>query len=207
MNPCLPPLPLATFSMGQSSDALSADQVAFIESQRIFFVGTATADSTVNVSPKGRDALRVLDERRVIWLNLTGSGNETAAHVQACPRMTLMFCAFEGPPQILRLYGTARAIQRGDAGWEALYGHFELLAGARQIFDLAIERVQTSCGMAVPRYSYGGDRTELDAWARRKGNEGLERYWKRKNRRSIDGLPAPIPAPIAALGAPDAAGD
>ncbi len=197
--------------MGQSSNALTADQISFIAAQKLFFVGTATADSTVNVSPKGRDALRVLDERRVIWLNLTGSGNETAAHVQACPRMTLMFCAFEGPPQILRLYGTARTIQYGEAcgeaGWEALFSHFEPLAGARQIFDLAIERVQTSCGMAVPRYSYGGDRTELDSWARRKGNDGLERYWKRKNRRSIDGLPAPIPAPITAPGAPEASSD
>ncbi len=185
--------------MGQSCGALSDDHIAFIAAQKLFFVGTATADSTVNVSPKGRDALRVLDERRVIWLNLTGSGNETAAHVQAYPRMTLMFCAFEGPPQILRLYGTACTIQCGEEcgedGWEALYGLFEPLAGARQIFDLAIDRVQTSCGMAVPRYAYAGDRTALDSWARRKGTEGLERYWQRKNRRSIDGLPAPIPAP------------
>ncbi|MDM7951682.1 MAG: pyridoxamine 5'-phosphate oxidase family protein [Cyanobium sp. CZS 25K] len=181
--------------MGQSCDALSADHIHFIAAQKLFFVGTATADSRVNVSPKGMDSLRVLDEHRVIWLNLTGSGNETAAHVQLCPRMTLMFCAFEGPPQILRLYGTARTIQRGEAGWEALFGQFEPLPGARQIFDLAIERVQTSCGMAVPQYAYGGDRTALTAWARRKGTEGLERYWQRKNRRSIDGLSAPIPAP------------
>jgi hypothetical protein len=185
--------------MGQSCGALTADHIAFIAAQKLFFVGTATADSTVNVSPKGRDALRVLGERRVVWLNLTGSGNETAAHVQACPRMTLMFCAFEGPPQILRVYGTARTIQCGEEcgedGWDELYGLFEPLAGARQIFDLAIDKVQTSCGMAVPMYAYGGDRTALDSWARRKGNDGLERYWKRKNRRSIDGLPAPIPAP------------
>jgi hypothetical protein len=112
--------------------------------------------------------------------------------------MTLMFCAFEGQPLILRLYGTARTIQRGEPGWEALYTHFEPRAGARQIFDLAIERVQTSCGMAVPRFSFDGERTELDAWARRKGDDGLERYWQRKNRRSIDGLPAPIPIPAAA---------
>ena len=180
--------------MGQSFDALSADHIAFLEAQKLFFVGTATADSRVNVSPKGMDSLRVLDERRLIWLNLTGSGNETAAHVQVNPRMTLMFCAFEGQPLILRLYGSARTIQRGEPDWDGLFTHFEPLAGARQIFDLAIERVQTSCGMAVPRFSFAGERTELDAWARRKGNEGLERYWQRKNRRSIDGLPAPIPA-------------
>ena len=110
--------------------------------------------------------------------------------------MTLMFCAFEGNPQILRLYGTARTIQRGEPDWDGLFAHFEPLAGARQIFDLAIERVQTSCGMAVPHFSYGGDRTELDAWARRQGPDGIARYWHRKNRRSIDGLPAPIPAPL-----------
>ena len=184
--------------MGQSTGALTADHIAFIEAQKLFFVGTATADSRVNVSPKGMDSLRVLDERRVIWLNLTGSGNETAAHVQLCPRMTLMFCAFEGKPLILRLYGTARAIQRGEADWDGLFARFEPLAGARQIFDLAIEQVQTSCGMAVPHYAYEGDRTELEAWARGKGNDGLERYWHRKNRRSIDGLPAPIPAAASA---------
>jgi hypothetical protein len=181
--------------MGQSTGALSPDHIAFIEAQKLFFVGTATADSRVNVSPKGMDSLRVLDDRHLIWLNLTGSGNETAAHVQVCPRMTLMFCAFEGKPLILRLYGTARTIQRGEPEWDALFARFEPLAGARQIFALTIEKVQTSCGMAVPHFAYQGDRTELDAWARRQGTDGLERYWHRKNRRSIDGLPAPIPAP------------
>jgi hypothetical protein len=181
--------------MGQSSGALSTEHIAFIEAQKLFFVGTATADSRVNISPKGMASLRVLGASRVIWLNLTGSGNETAAHVQVCPRMTLMFCAFEGQPLILRLYGSARTIQHGEADWEELFAHFEPLAGARQIFDLAIERVQTSCGMAVPRYSFAGERRDLDAWARRKGPAGLERYWQQKNRRSIDGLPAPIPAP------------
>jgi hypothetical protein len=183
--------------MGQSTDALTAEHIDFIEAQKLFFVGTATADSRVNISPKGMDSLRVMGANRVIWLNLTGSGNETAAHVQRCPRMTLMFCAFEGKPLILRLYGSAHTIQHGEPGWEALYAHFEPLAGARQIFDLAIEKVQTSCGMAVPRFSFDGERTELESWAHRKGPAGLERYWQRKNRRSIDGLPAPIPAPAS----------
>ncbi|KEF41585.1 MAG: pyridoxamine 5'-phosphate oxidase [Cyanobium sp. CACIAM 14] len=185
--------------MGQSTDSLTAEHVAFIEAQKLFFVGTATADSRVNVSPKGMDSLRVLGERRVIWLNLTGSGNETAAHVQRSPRMTLMFCAFEGRPLILRLYGSARTLQHGEPGWDELVAHFEPLAGSRQIFDLAIERVQTSCGMAVPRYAFLGERRDLETWARRKGPEGLERYWQQKNRRSIDGLPAPIP-PVASSG-------
>ncbi|WP_216900523.1 pyridoxamine 5'-phosphate oxidase family protein [Synechococcus sp. CCY 9618] len=181
--------------MGQSFDALTADHIAFIAAQKLFFVATATADSRVNLSPKGMDALRVLEASRLIWLNLTGSGNETAAHVQLCPRMTLMFCAFEGNPLILRLYGSARTIQRGEPDWDELYARFEPLAGARQIFELAIEKVQTSCGMAVPRFAYQGDRSDLDAWARRQGKAGIERYWFRKNRRSIDGLPAPIPTP------------
>jgi hypothetical protein len=149
------------------------------------------------------DSLRVLDANRLIWLNLTGSGNETAAHVQVNPRMTLMFCAFEGKPQILRLYGSARTIQRGEPGWDELFARFEPLAGARQIFDLAIERVQTSCGMAVPRFTFAGERTQLDAWARRQGPDGIARYWQRKNRRSIDGLQAPIPAAAPAAAPAD----
>ena len=180
--------------MGQHATALTAEQIRFIGEQKIFFVGTATADSRVNVSPKGMDSLRVLGDSRVVWLNLTGSGNETAAHVQQLPRMTLMFCAFEGKPSILRLYGTARVIQAGEPCWSELFPLFEPLPGARQIFDLRVELVQTSCGMAVPRYAYKGDRQELSRWAAGKGEEGLARYWKRKNRRSLDGLPAPIPA-------------
>jgi hypothetical protein len=180
--------------MGQQSATLSPEQIRFIGEQKLFFVGTATADSRVNVSPKGMDSLRVLGETRVVWLNLTGSGNETAAHVQQLPRMTLLFCAFEGKPSILRLYGTARVIQAGEPGWSKLFSLFEPLPGARQIFDLRVELVQTSCGMAVPRYTYRGDRQDLSRWAAKKGTEGLARYWNRKNRRSLDGLPAPIPA-------------
>lgn len=180
--------------MGQHATALTTEQVRFIGEQKLFFVGTATADSRVNVSPKGMDSLRVLGDTRVVWLNLTGSGNETAAHVQQLPRMTLLFCAFEGKPSILRLYGTARVIQAGEPGWSELFPLFDPLPGARQIFDLRVELVQTSCGMAVPRYTYRGDRQDLSRWAARKGKEGLARYWKTKNRRSLDGLPAPIPA-------------
>ena len=174
--------------MGQQYSALSDKHRAFIAAQKIFFVGTATADSRVNVSPKGMDSLRVLDANRVIWLNVTGSGNETAAHVQHNPRMTLMFAAFDGPPNILRLYGQARAIHRQDADWEALYRQFTPIAGARQIFDLKVDLVQTSCGMAVPYYDYRGERTLLKDWAERKGEEGIAEYWQRKNQASIDGI-------------------
>jgi hypothetical protein len=144
--------------MAQQHDALSDKHISFIAEQKIFFVGTATADSRVNVSPKGLNSLRVLGSNRVAWLNVTGSGNETAAHVQLQPRMTLMFCAFEGAPLILRLYGQAKAVHQSDPEWAELLGHFEPLPGTRQIFDMQVDMVQTSCGMAVPLYSYEGDR-------------------------------------------------
>lgn len=180
--------------MGKQYDSLSAQLIEFIAQQKIFFVGTAAGDSRVNVSPKGMDSLRVLGGNRVIWLNLTGSGNEASAHVQQDPRMTLMFCAFDGPPLILRLYGSARVIHPRDADWPALSGHFDALPGARQIFDLAIDLVQTSCGMGVPRYAYQGDRDQLLDWARNKGDDGLRQYWADKNQSSIDGLPTHIVA-------------
>ena len=159
----------------------------FIEEQKIFFVATATADSRINLSPKGMDSLRVLDSNRVAWLNVTGSGNETAAHVQENPRMTLMFTALEDNPLILRLYGTARAIHKDDPEWQRLFPLFTPLPGARQIFDLTVELVQTSCGMAVPLYDYVGEREQLNAWATKKGEEGVEAYWKETNHTSLDG--------------------
>jgi len=135
------------------------------------------------------DSLRVLSPNRVIWLNVTGSGNETAAHVADNPRMTLMFCAFEGRPLILRLYGEARAIHPRDPDWQALLKHFPALPGARQIFDLTVDLVQSSCGMAVPLFDYAEDREALNDWGRRKGPEGIEEYWREKNVTSLDGKP------------------
>jgi hypothetical protein len=178
--------------MGRRYDELTDRHIEFIAQQKLFFVGTATADSRVNVSPKGMDTLRVLGSRRVAWLNLTGSGNETAAHVQQSPRMTLMFCAFEGAPLILRLYGTAKVIHRNDPEWRELFALFKPLPGARQIFDVALDLVQTSCGMAVPTYAYVGDRALLSEWAVRKGDDGIRRYWEEKNQMSIDGIPTRI---------------
>jgi hypothetical protein len=159
--------------MGKQYVSLSEDLAEFIAEQRIFFVGTATGGSRVNVSPKGMDSLRVLNNNQVIWLNATGSGNETSAHVQLDQRMTIMFCAFEGPPLILRLYGTARVVHKNDDDWEVLLAYFNPLPGARQIFDLSIELVQTSCGMAVPCYEHMGDRELLSDWAKKKGDVGL----------------------------------
>lgn len=178
--------------MGKTYDALSDEHIRFISEQKVFFVGTATADSRVNISPKGMDTLRVLSPTRVIWLNLTGSGNETAAHIQQSPRMTLMFCAFDGDPLILRLYGSARVVHRKDADWADLFALFEPLPGARQIFDLSIDLVQTSCGFGVPNFEYAGDRDTLNEWATKKGGDGIRQYWADKNQTSLDGLPTHI---------------
>jgi hypothetical protein len=178
--------------MAQMYSELSERHRQFIAQQKLFFVATATAGSRINLSPKGMDSLRVADPRRVIWLNVTGSGNETAAHVQIDPRMTLMFCAFDGVPLILRLYGRARVIHPKDADWAVLYAQFKPLPGARQIFELAVSQVQTSCGMGVPLMDYRGERGSLEAWAEKKGAAGVRDYWAQKNLTSIDGLPTHI---------------
>lgn len=180
--------------MGQRFNELSEKHVQFITEQKIFFVGTATADSRVNISPKGMDSLRVLSSTNVAWLNVTGSGNETSAHVQLDPRMTVMFCSFDSPPLILRLYGTAKVVHKGDPEWNELFSLFKALSGARQIFNVMIDLVQTSCGMAVPYFSYAGDRELLSDWAIKKGVEGLKQYWEEKNQMSIDGIPTQIVA-------------
>lgn len=178
--------------MGKQYDALSSDMMHFIAKQKLFFVGTATDDSRVNVSPKGMDSMRVIDANRVAWLNVTGSGNETAAHVQINPRMTVMFCAFEGVPYILRLYGQAKVIHHNDDNWNAMYALFNPIAGARQIFELRMDLVQVSCGMAVPNFAYEGDRTLLKDWAEKRGEEGIKDYWQEKNQSSIDAIPTHV---------------
>jgi hypothetical protein len=178
--------------MGQQYTEISKKLRSFIEAQKIFFVGTAAADGRVNVSPKGMDSLRVLSPKRVVWLNLTGSGNETAAHVQANPRMTLMFTAFEGNPLILRLYGEARAIHHNDPQWTELIKLFKPLPGARQVFDLSVDLVQTSCGFGVPIFDYQGQRDQLRTWSMKKGQDGIRQYWKDKNETSLDGVPTHI---------------
>jgi hypothetical protein len=174
--------------VGQQFPSLTEAHIEFIASQKMFFVATATESGRVNLSPKGGDGFRVLDPNRVAWQNLTGSGNESAAHVRIHPRMTLMFCAFEGSPLILRLYGIARAIHRNDSEWPQFVGHFPPNPGARQVFEMLVEQVQTSCGMSVPLFAYQGDRILLDQWAANKGEAGLREYWAKKNVRSIDGF-------------------
>lgn len=161
----------------------------FIERQHMFFVATAARGGRVNVSPKGLDSLRVLSPNRVVWLNGTGSGNETAAHLLDLPRMTLMFCAFEGKPLILRLYGVATGFQTGDDGWNDNIDRFPPMLGARNIFSLDIDLVQTSCGFGVPLFEHEGQRTLMDSWAANKGPDGLREYQQHTNMVSIDGFP------------------
>lgn len=178
--------------MGKRFNELSEKHICFINEQKLYFVGTATADSRVNISPKGMDSLRVLSPNRVAWLNTTGSGNETSAHVQQAPRMTILFCAFDGAPLILRLYGTAKVVHKLDPEWDELFAEFKPLPGARQIFDVSVDLVQSSCGMAVPYFSYTGERELLSDWAEKQGEQGLRDYWAKNNQVSLDGIPTHI---------------
>ncbi len=180
--------------MGKRYEVLTDKLIEFIKVQKIFFVGKATNNSRVNVSPKGMDSLRVIDNKRVAWLNVTGSGNETSAHVQQNSRITIMFCALHGPPLILRLYGSAKVIHKNDTEWKKLFALFKPLPGARQIFDLSIELVQTSCGMGVPYYEYSGDRELLNDWAQKRDDESMKQYWLEKNQLSINDIPTHIAA-------------
>lgn len=175
--------------MAKQFPAILDDHRQFIESQHMFFVGTAVAEGRVNISPKGMDSLRVMSENRVVWRNLTGSGNETDGHVQIDPRMTLMFVSFEKRPMILRLYGNARVIHHRDADWPDLNALFPASVGARQIFDVEIDLVQTSCGFSIPFFDYAGERDTLAKWAEAKGEDGVHDYWRDRNGATIDGIP------------------
>ena len=174
--------------MGKKLEKLNPELTNFIKKQHVFFVGTAAAEGRVNVSPKGMDSFRVLDDNKIVWLNLTGSGNETAAHLLQNDRMTIMFCAFEGKPLILRLYGHAKIYHPRDAGFEQYINLFSPGPGARQIIEMDIGLVQTSCGFAVPLLDFKEERTILKVWAEKKGDEGIRDYWEEKNTQSIDGF-------------------
>ena len=164
----------------------------FIEAQKMFFVATAPNNGRINLSPKGMDTFRILNENRVLWLSVTGSGNETAAHLVENKRITIMFCAFEGAPNIVRLYGKGEVIHPKDSDWNELIKLFPELPGARQIFDVSVKTAQTSCGMSIPFYEYQGERNQLIDWANDKGEEGIKAYWQDRNTQSIDGLPTGI---------------
>ena len=180
--------------MGKTYAAITPELQQFIARQPLFFVASAplSGEGHVNLSPKGLDCFRVLDPHAVCYLDLTGSGNETAAHVGENGRITFMFCAFSGPPRILRLYGRGRVVRPGAPEWDALRACFPDYPGARQIIQAAIHRVQSSCGFGVPLLEYTGQRDTLPRWAEAKGEAGLAAYRTEKNRRSIDGLDAPL---------------
>lgn len=180
--------------MGKRYPDLQPDQIAFIGEQHLYFVGTAAPGTRVNLSPKGMDSLRILSPSRILWLNLTGSGNETAAHLALDPRITLMWCSFTARPLILRAYGTGRAVHRGDADWAELAAQLPDQPGARQIVEVSIDLVQSSCGFAVPFMDFREDRPVLKTWAEGKGPDGLRSYWDDRNRQTIDGLPTGIEA-------------
>jgi len=174
--------------MGQQFSEITDKQKQFISQQKVFFVGTAAAEGRVNISPKGMDTLRVIDPNKIVWLNLTGSGNETAAHLPKNDRMTIMFCAFESKPLILRAYGKAVIHHEWDAAYEQYIGLFPTIAGSRQIIEMEVDLVQTSCGYAVPFMEFKEERSQLRAWSEKKGEDGIRDYWQKTNQKSIDGF-------------------
>ncbi|KAA3660083.1 MAG: pyridoxamine 5'-phosphate oxidase family protein [Chloroflexi bacterium] len=175
--------------MAKFYNELSEDLQDFIAEQHIFFVATAPENGRINLSPKGMDSFRCVNGSEVMFLNVTGSGNETAAHLAENGRITIMCCSFEKRPLILRLYGTGKAIHPRDTEWESLIAQFPPIPGARQIIQLQIETVQTSCGFGVPFYEFQGERDTLNRVTIQKGEEGIQKYREEKNQVSIDGLP------------------
>ena len=177
--------------MGQVHDELPDAIARFLGEQPVFFVASAPlgVDGHVNLSPKGGDTFRVIDPRTVAYLDLTGSGVETIAHLRENGRITLMFSAFEGPPRIVRLYGRGRVLRPGHDGYTGLAARFPDLPGIRSVVRVELDRVSTSCGYAVPLMRFEGERHHLVDWARRKGPEGIAAYQQERNAASIDGLP------------------
>lgn len=182
--------------MAEKFSQLEQRHIEFIQRQHIFFVGTAPREGSVNVSPKGMDSLWIKNSREVVWLNLTGSGNETAAHIAEANRMTIMFCSFEKQPLILRLYGSADVIHSYDPLWNSYCDEYGCSTGARQFFNLKVDLVMTSCGYAVPHYDFIDDRKTLEKWAEKKGDKGIREYWDINNRESLDRLATGIFAPV-----------
>ena len=180
--------------MAKVFDSITEELQKFIEKQQMFFVGTAplSPQGHVNISPKGLESFCILSPNRVAYLDLTGSGNETSAHLLENSRITFMFCAFQEPPCILRLYGQGRTILPNDPEWNNLSYLFDDFPGTRQIIIADIDRVQTSCGFSVPLYEFQGQRETLIKWANKKGEQGIREYHQRKNLTSIDGLSTPL---------------
>jgi Pyridoxamine 5'-phosphate oxidase len=174
--------------MSEFTDHLTDDHCAFIAKQPVFFIATAAADARINLSPKGMDSFRVLDAQRVGYLDVSGSGNETHAHLAADGRATIMFCAFDRPALILRIYAKGRAVLPQDARWDELAPHFEILPGTRQIFEFDVDSVQTSCGWGVPLMTFDRESQTLKKYAAKYSEAELLAYQKLRTK-SIDGLP------------------
>jgi hypothetical protein len=170
---------------------IEARLAKFIENQHLFFVATAPLDGRglINLSPKGLDTFCILDPHSVAYLDLVGSGVETVAHLRENGRIVLMFCAFEGPPNIVRLYGRGESVQPGDDDWDDLIANFPVRRSARSVVRIAVDRISDSCGFGVPLYAFQGERDALDQWAEKRGDEGLRSYRNENNQESIDGLP------------------
>lgn len=181
--------------MSKFHPAITPALRSFIENQKMFFTASATASGRINLSPKGIDSLRVLDEQTVAYLDLTGSGNETAAHVRTDGRLTLMFCSFEGEPTVLKLFGQGAVVPVDSEQGRELQTHFPVLPGTRHFVVQHVSSVQTLCGFAVPLYDFRGHRQLLLDWAEKQGDEGLQTYRRVKNSVSIDGLPTGLEAP------------
>jgi hypothetical protein len=177
--------------MGKVYEIIDARLQDFIAKQQVFFVATAPLAERghINLSPKGLDSFRVLGPRRVAYLDLTGSGVETIAHLRENGRIVLMFCAFDGPPNIARLHGRGEAIEPGDPRFESLAAKFPSAPGVRSVIQVRVERASDSCGYGVPLFEYRRERSALGAWAEKKGPDGVRRYQEEKNAASIDGLP------------------
>jgi Pyridoxamine 5'-phosphate oxidase len=179
--------------MSKFFEQLTPELTEFIRGQLIFFVATAAANSRINLSPKGMDTFRVLDEKRVAYLDLTGSGNETAAHLLHDGRITIMFCSFDSNAQIARIYGRGVVIHPGDERWPQLIANFPQLPGVRQVMEISVESAMTSCGYAVPRTCDLTPRDTLEKYWIKKGEQAKEESQQKHNLRSIDGLPTGMP--------------
>jgi hypothetical protein len=176
------------FHLAKFYTELTDALINFIRQQHIFFTATAPDQGRINLSPKGMNTFRCINPQEVAYLDLTGSGNETSAHLLQNGRLTIMFCSFAAEPLILRLYGTGTVLRPRDPDWLRWIEHFDELPGCRQIVALRIESVQTSCGFAVPLYDFNQERPTLNEWATKKGEQGIYQYWQQKNQISIDGL-------------------
>jgi hypothetical protein len=178
--------------MGKLYENITSDVATWIKQQHMFFVATAPlgVEGHVNCSPKGLDVLRILDSSRVAYLDLTGSGAETIAHLRENGRIVFMFCAFSGAPKIVRLHGRGKVVTKTSPEWETLLAHFPDYPAARSIILADVVRVSDSCGYGVPKFDFKEDRDAMQRWAETKGSAALPEYRKLKNTKSIDGLPA-----------------